>query len=147
MDRKTKRLKRHYRVNRILVRDGFDGDYDYARARDWGEVKAIPHLYAFTEDKQDYHKKAVKNSIEAMKDYGTNKDIKKTKNGVELDERHRKFFRVASTNMKKILNTFEKKGTLPPTAAIVDDYLSKHPEGLRIVIPPARTKKLKKVKQ
>lgn len=82
-----------------------------------------------------------------MKNYGTNKDIKKTKNGVELDERHRKFFRVASTNMKKILNTFEKKGTLPPTAAIVDDYLSKHPEGLRIVIPPARNKKPKKVKQ
>jgi len=147
MDRKTKRLKRHYRVNRILVRDGFDGDYGYAKARHWGEKKASLHLYAFTEDKRDYHKKAVKNSIEAMKNYGTNKDIKKTKNGVELDDRHRKFFRVASTNMKKVLNTFEKKGTLPANSAIVDDYLSKHPEGLRIVIPPPRNKKPKKVKQ
>ena len=146
MDRKTKRLKRHYRVNRILVRDGFDGDYGYAKARYWGEKKASLHLYAFTEDKQDYHKKAVKNSIEAMKNYGTNKDIKETKNGVELDDRHRKFFRVASTNMKKVLNTFEKKGTLPAYGCIVDDYLSKHPEGLRYVSKPPRTKS-KKVKQ
>lgn len=146
MDRKTKRLKRHYRVNRILVRDGFDGDYGYAKARYWGEKKASLHLYAFTEDKQDYHKKAVKNSIEAMKNYGTNKDIKETKNGVELDDRHRKFFRVASTNMKKVLNTFEKKGTLPAYGCIVDDYLSKHPEGLKYVSKPPRTKS-KKVKQ
>ena len=48
--------------------------------------------------------------------------------------------------MKKILNTFEKKGTLPANAAIVDDYLSKHPEGSRYVSKPPRTKS-KKVKQ
>ena len=147
MDRKTKRLKRHYRVHsKTRIRDGFDGDYDYVKAKHWGEKKASLHLYAYSEDKQDYHKKAVTNSIEAMKKYGTNKDIKETKNGVELTDKRRKFFRVASTNMKKTLNTYEKNGTIPAYADIVHDYLSKHPEGLRYVSKPPRTKS-KKVKQ
>ena len=128
MDRKTKRLKRH------------NGDFDYLKAKDWGEKKASLHLYAYSEDKQDYHKKAVTNSIEAMKNYGTNKDIKETKNGVELTDKRRKFFRVASTNMKRTLNTYEKNGTIPAYADIIHDYLSKHPEGLRYVSKPPRIK-------
>lgn len=120
MSRISKRLIKSLRRNNIVV---VDDSVISSRARFWGKRKASEHLYAYSHDNKEYHKKALKSSIEAMKNYGNNFTIKKTKRGKELTDNDRKFFRIASNNMNHTLAYYERTGRIPAyTDMITKDY-------------------------
>lgn len=116
MTRKQKRLKRKVRgkVHGIL-----DGDYDYHKAKEWAKRKASEHIFDYVKSGKEVHQNALNQSIIDMRNYGHNTDIKFTKRGRPITERDRKFYRVASDNMKRTLNEYKKTGYIPAYYDIV----------------------------
>lgn len=116
MTRKQKKLKRKLRgkVGGIL-----DGDYEYHKAKDWAKRKASEHIYDYVKTGKLIYKNSLDQSIIDMRNYGHNPNIKFTKHGKLITEKDRKFYRVASDNMKRTLNHYKKTGYIPGYADMI----------------------------
>ena len=123
MNALEKRRKKLMRKNHVKV----VGNDDYEFAKAWGEYKAGKLLYDYHDTKKRYNLNALEESIKKTYAYGHNENLTHTKNGVELTNNTRKFFRIASKSMSRTKRQYDNYGVLPSFVDLMGKYYEKHP--------------------